>query len=31
LNLNRGIAERWAEDIPGYIARADANWPKVLE
>jgi len=21
----------WAQDVPGRISRADANWPKVLE
>ena len=27
LNLNRGIQRRWEADIPGFIARGDANWP----
>ena len=31
LNLNPAIGRRWAKDIPGFIARADANWPGVLE
>ena len=31
LNYSKDIQKRWAEDIPGNIAKADANWPKVLE
>ena len=31
LNYNKEIQTKWAEDIPGNIARADANWPGVLE
>jgi YHS domain-containing protein len=31
LNLNRDVARLWEQDIPGYIAKADANWPGVLE
>ena len=31
LNFSRGVQRRWARDIPGNIARADANWPRVLE
>ena len=31
LNYNKEIQEKWAKDIPGNIARADANWPGVLE
>jgi YHS domain-containing protein len=31
LNYSKGIQKRWAQDIPGNIAAADANWPKVLE
>lgn len=27
LNANRRIQHRWERDIPGFIARADANWP----
>jgi len=32
LYLNNSVNVRtiWSEDIPGNIARADANWPKVL-
>jgi hypothetical protein len=30
LNYSRGVQRRWARDIPGNIARADANWPGVL-
>ena len=30
LNYSKKIGKRWAEDIPGRIARADANWPRLL-
>lgn len=31
LNYSKSVQERWATDIPGNIAKADRNWPKVLE
>jgi len=31
LNYSKGIQKRWEQDLPGNIARADGNWPKVLE
>lgn len=31
LNFNARIQRRWARDIPGFIARADANWPGLGE
>lgn len=31
LNYSTGIQKKWEKDIPGYIEKADANWPKVLE
>ncbi|MBR0674325.1 YHS domain-containing (seleno)protein [Neoroseomonas soli] len=27
LNYDRAVQRRWERDIPGRIARADANWP----
>lgn len=27
LNKNLEVRETWKQDIPGYIERADANWP----
>jgi hypothetical protein len=27
LNFSRGVQRRWERDIPGNIARGDANWP----
>ena len=30
LNLNKSIQATWEKDIPGYIAKADSNWPGVL-
>lgn len=29
LNFSQRIQRRWARDIPGNIARADANWPNL--
>jgi len=29
LNYNRSVRSTWAADIPGYIRKADANWPSV--
>jgi hypothetical protein len=29
LNLDNGIKRKWLEDVPGYIAKAEANWPKI--
>ncbi len=31
LNVSRSVAELWEQDIPGYVAKADANWPKLRE
>lgn len=30
LNYNQRVQGRWERDIPGNIAKADANWPDVL-
>jgi len=30
LNYNQNVQERWAEDIPGNIEKAEQNWPNVL-
>jgi hypothetical protein len=30
LNFSRRIQRRWERDIPGNIARGEANWPGVL-
>lgn len=30
LNLNPSIQKQWQQDIPGYIAKANQNWPDVL-
>ncbi|GAB4124964.1 MAG: YHS domain-containing (seleno)protein [Rhodothalassiaceae bacterium] len=29
LNYDKKIQERWERDIPGFIARADANWSEL--
>ena len=31
LNYDRRVQQRWEQDIPGNIAKADANWPGVLD
>jgi YHS domain-containing protein len=31
LNYSRVVRWRWAGDIPGNIAKGDANWPRVLQ
>lgn len=31
LNFNRTVRGIWGRDIPGNIAKADANWPDVLD
>lgn len=31
LNYDKEVQKLWEQDIPGRIARADANWPAVLE
>jgi YHS domain-containing protein len=31
LNYSKRVREKWSQDIPGNIAKARANWPKVLE
>ncbi|CRL10164.1 YHS domain-containing (seleno)protein [Phaeobacter italicus] len=29
LNLSKDIQERWAQDIPGFIEKADVNWDNI--
>jgi YHS domain-containing protein len=31
LNLNKKVQSIWLQDIPGYIGKADANWPKIRD
>jgi hypothetical protein len=31
LNYSRKIQKKWEKDIPGYIRKADKNWPAVLD
>lgn len=31
LNYSRPVQRDWEKDIPGHIAKADKNWPGVLE
>jgi len=29
LNYSKSVQARWAQDIPGNVAKADANWPRL--
>ena len=31
LNYDRNVQASWVKDIPGYIRKADANWPRALQ
>jgi len=31
LNYNKSIQHRWEKDIPGFIRKADEEWPKLRE
>jgi YHS domain-containing protein len=31
LNFNRDIQRKWLKDIPGFIKKADANWPNLAK
>lgn len=31
LNYDASVQKRWEKDIPGFIRKAEANWPKVLK
>jgi YHS domain-containing protein len=31
MNYNLEVRQEWAKDVPGNVAKADANWPKVRE
>ena len=31
LNYDLNVQKRWANDIPGNIAKGDHNWPQVLK
>jgi YHS domain-containing protein len=30
LNSDRSVARTWRKDVPGYVAKADANWPGLV-
>ncbi|HEV3008587.1 MAG TPA: YHS domain-containing (seleno)protein [Burkholderiales bacterium] len=29
LNYNRSVRSQWSSDIPGFVRKADANWPAI--
>ena len=31
LNLDKDIQNKWAQDIPGYITKAEANWETIKD
>lgn len=31
LNVNQRIQKNWSKDIPGNIAKADQNWPEIVD
>lgn len=31
LNINRQVVKIWSKDIPGYVTKATAKWPGVLQ
>jgi len=31
VNFDGSVQSRWEADIPGFIRKADANWPAILE
>ena len=31
LNLEKNIQSKWQKDIPGYIKKAEANWPNIKD
>ena len=31
LNYSKGVQRDWNKDVPGYIKKADTNWPAVLK
>ncbi len=31
LNYSKSVRSRWRKDIPGNVAKADRNWPRLLD
>lgn len=31
LNISKDIQEKWVQDIPGYVEKADANWTEISD
>lgn len=31
LNVNADVFKKWSEDVPGNVAKADANWPSIKD
>jgi hypothetical protein len=30
LNYDRSVARTWLKDVPGYVKKADSNWPRLV-
>jgi YHS domain-containing protein len=30
LNYDKKVQAKWQQDVPGYVAKGDANWPQLL-
>lgn len=31
LNYNLGVQREWQQDVPGFIAQAEAKWPRLMD
>ena len=31
LNLNPQVLKKWSQDVAGYVAKGEANWPKIRD
>jgi len=31
LNYDKDVQQKWAQDIPGNVAKGDANWPGIVD
>jgi YHS domain-containing protein len=31
LNYNQDVRKKWSSDVPGFVAKADKNWPEVAK
>ena len=31
LNVDKSIQQKWEQDIPGYLKKSEANWPRIKD